>query len=136
MWMLDMKVNTYRRLAMRRYLDSLRFRYGLRWPGRLPRFNLSGNFTTAMCLLAILVLYGIVGRLNYEEELASQYQRGQLAHKVAMLCLPHTENQVALAKYIGGTLSCTIVDNSGYGLAPRLVRRNDLPSVTPEWVRK
>lgn len=65
--------------------QSWRIKRGLRWQGERPTLGESlrqadGALKAIIIILSILVIYGIVGRIDYEAELVAEAQR---AHSIA-----------------------------------------------------
>jgi len=72
-------------------LNKLRLRYGLHWQRRTPNLGeMKRSADTwlgiAAALAVILLAYGIVGRLDYEEELR---QEKEMYLQAVLACLNH-----------------------------------------------
>lgn len=73
-------------------LNALRLRYGLTWSSHRPALaDYREQIQTAMLLALILIAYGIVGRLDYEEELRQevevQARRAEQAEQILVECM-------------------------------------------------
>jgi len=83
---------------------------------------------TAAVLLMMLLAYGIVGRMDYDDELRQQQAYRQVRELVmaAQWCAPKP-GQRAMQEWSDGRLHCEITDNTGYGRAKRIVTQMDAP---------
>ena len=90
----------------------------------LPTFRLRGHyFALAMLAYPLAILY-VLQYLGFQEMSLPMHR----AHPVAYLAFsnPHWYTVVAVGLLIAGTLACTLIENSRFGLALLAIRQNEL----------
>jgi hypothetical protein len=85
---------------------------------------------TALLLLALLMAYGVVGRMDFDDERRREEGARQVRELVlaATWCGPQP-GQRAIQEWHGDQLRCTILENIGYGRAPRIAAQMELPAL-------
>lgn len=77
---------------------------------------------TTLILALLLIAYGVVGRMDYEDALAIDEERQELAEWLQQNCVPNKPHQRSVSEMRSdGSIQCAKYENAGGQQVPRLI---------------